>query len=313
MRVTTRLISILAASVSVIGTARAEFRVDESNGAARYRYEFPLPPARGRFQPALSLVYTSYPSAEAGFGPGWSISLPQLTMLVENNVTHYYYIDGGLRKPLLPSPRDGSGRYVVDVEERYLSFRQFVLSTWYATDGFGNQYEFDSLPTDSSGGYYLTGVTDLDGNRVYYDYQGTVNGPRLASITYNAYDPSSPGSTAPEPQRTASTMYATGVALEFDYSTALFKNLRIQNIGSQGLVTVRRYEFKYQGDLVGNTPVSDLVSIQEFGKEAGQSLGPTVFSYLDGGLIGGITTPLGAHYAIVYVNPIVFGPTTQGA
>src|SRR5256885_14372778 len=127
MRRGTQFAFAIVAFFSAIGMAHAQFRVDESTGQANYRYEFPLPAARGRFQPTLSLFYGGYsgaPGPDTGYGSGWTSSVPRIMKVGENGATHYYYNEGGSTKPLIPSPRDGSGRYVVDVEERYLSFRQ---------------------------------------------------------------------------------------------------------------------------------------------------------------------------------------------
>ncbi len=302
--------ALLVSSLGLATRAHAGLRVDESTGELHFRYDFSLPAARGRFQPSLALIFGSRGTVDAGIGEGWAIPIPLIKRVVTAGVERFYYVADGSTKPLLPTGRGGSGRYAVDVEDQYMSFWRPVLSIWKAVDGSGTEYEFDNFTGDD---FNLAVVTDLDGNKTFF------NAGRLVTlIQYNHYDSNSPGSTAQSPAPLNSTLYASTVSLEYDSTDTtkppLLKNIRIQNQGSAGLTTVRRYAFTYDTYVSSTTAgVSGriLTSITEIGKDSGIAYNPTTFQYSADGLLRGLTIPTGAHYDVTLWPSGQFGDTSN--
>ena len=89
--------ALLSAALTILLSAATQAQVlppgvsaGGNDGSFSYAYPFALPPARGRYQPSLGLVYNSNAGTSVA-GVGWSLPMS--------------YIEGGSRA----SPADGSG------------------------------------------------------------------------------------------------------------------------------------------------------------------------------------------------------------
>jgi RHS repeat-associated protein len=293
--------------------------VDENTGKLKYTYTIELPPARGRYQPRLTLEYNDKGGADVVAG-GWSLgghgSIKTETQDASGASIprrHLYVVDG-TPKLLVPAAPPRSG-YAVDVEQAYMQF-QPNEQNWEGVDAAGNTYLYAWEI-----GSRLTQVVDADGNCAVYSYsRGPVN-YGLEAIFYNAY--SVPASSEP---KSCAGPFATVVSLEYAYADTdtlrLLRNIRVQNQTASGLVTVRRYALGYAIDQrwVGPTPEQGvsysalLASVTEFGGENGPSRVTTFQSAADpaGTELFNIVEPHGARWDVDWeIDPATDGLPTD--
>jgi hypothetical protein len=67
-----QLLGILVVGWAAMSAAQPV--VKENTGDLGYVYAFNLPPARGKVQPALALLYSSESNLDRGYGYGWDLS-----------------------------------------------------------------------------------------------------------------------------------------------------------------------------------------------------------------------------------------------
>jgi hypothetical protein len=269
-------------SVSTGGAVGAPV-VNGNSGDLAYEYRFDLPKARGRYQPSLSLVYSSASARDTGFGIGWSLTATYLEWDRRSSpgVSSLWLVRGTDRKLMVPF---GSG-YRPEVED---SFFEVTAATggFTAKDAAGNAYVFDRAFGNR---YSLTKVTDLDGN-----------------VTELGYDPSIPEPTTIRYNRSIidTSLFGTVVALEFtepqlnslnnyvpakpptaanDAGGLVPNDKRLTRVRIKGASdasnsrTIRGYELKYTPPVAGDA--TGLAQITQFGLDFASALPPTSFGY----------------------------------
>src|SRR6266446_7020198 len=168
--------AFLVAAAFAIPTA-VSAQLVSNDGSLSYSYGFPLPPARGHYQPTLALTYNSNVGAIA-YGVGWSLSgnyidaSTQATPNANGTLrTRYTLVLNGASQLLVRAP-DGS--YRADVVRSYFAVTPSTASpcpsSWTAVDSLGNVYLYSSLGGAQCGRWYLTSVVDTDHNTTYFDY-----------------------------------------------------------------------------------------------------------------------------------------------
>jgi hypothetical protein len=192
------VLALIPLALAPVRGAAQGIKVDESTGLFSYRYPFELPAARGRYQPALSLLAsvpgdTIWPAFACvnfnmGFGTGWSLEIPKITHDGNGHLRLYL---GHQTKNLVASTRDKSspqeGVLVTEVETSYSKFTWPAggNNTATAMDAAGNKLTFVSADsTNPSRPFLLTRVEDPDGNVTGYTW---VDGYKLAYIDYNTF------------------------------------------------------------------------------------------------------------------------------
>lgn len=202
---------LLAAEVDAQGAPK----VNELTGSLSYSHPFALPAARGRFQPALALDYSSQRSGNVGFGHGWHLR----TAFVERrsraryqgkNLPRFEYWLSGTAPSGLLLPVSGvkfdtvraGVEYRPEVADGYFGVTYDpTANAWTGTDGTGNTYQFTCV-TPVCNRWHLTRVTDPDQNVTAFEYdaEGPIgaltSSARLRAIRYNAFNPANPTSTA---------------------------------------------------------------------------------------------------------------------
>jgi hypothetical protein len=286
-------------------------RVVESTGELTYHYSFQLPAARGRFQPELSVDYSSGSSVRTGVGRGWTMtaayieadsSAPPRSALLAGETR--YWLEFGGRRSLLVKGSDGN--YRTDLQREFVSFSLAtdLSGKWTGTDLQGTQYQFWTVgpgggSAGPSGRSFLSQVIDVDGNKVQYAYQeyftGTMSNSgqwvfspyMLGSISYNNYA---------DPATTAET-FATRVELVIDENldsrverfgdlfswsgglvTAVKIRSRSTRAGSTGYVTLLRHELGYRSLSHAGAKVLQQIQVLA-GDSGGAALPPTTFDY----------------------------------
>src|ERR1041384_6654941 len=129
--------NLIAFAVCASISAPAWAQIVSNDGSASYGYSFSLPPARGRYQPTLSLAYNSN-GRTTNYGVGWSLSenyidtSTRATLNQDGSVrTRYALVRNGGRS-LLALGSDGS--YHPDVGQDFLKL-SLSGGQWTAVDG----------------------------------------------------------------------------------------------------------------------------------------------------------------------------------
>lgn len=213
-----RIVALPLVALAFVAAAQGAPRVDENSGTLSYVYPFQLPPARGRYQPSLALVYGSAnPTLDRGFGRGWSLTQSYVERDTRFSPAARGSDGAGNRYWLV---RDGSGSFLVqtpgsgyraDVESAYfpLSFDNAVPGTWTGTDAVGSTYTFTCV-TPACNRWYLTRVVDADGNVTGFVYLSEGGSSALLTeVHYNNY------SAADGTGRQRDGTYASVVRLEY--------------------------------------------------------------------------------------------------
>ncbi len=322
--------ALRAGSLSSYG---GDVTVGGNDGSLSYTYPFGLPQSRGRFQPKLVLRYSSN-GGSSPYGVGWLLPLTFIERAMRaspNNVSagnprrRYWLILDGSGSPLVPFGQ--AGHYRFDVSRGFLDVvrngSDDSPNFWEALDGRGNRYLFKSAYGPAGGSctpsvpctrWYLTQVSDVDGNVVNYQYtsEGQSASALLTGLRYNAYDPNSPSNTG----KVGDTgSYATAVDLEYESEphpqieviagslvehSQRLANLRIKTRGSQGFVTLFTYAITFIPST--ETGRSLLSGIQLKGLQGATGPRPTRFTY-QGRLDAGVTNYAGFKDAVSIALP----------
>src|SRR5258708_32734828 len=163
-----RALLVLAAFTATAVSAQ----VVSNDGSLSDAYSFPLPAARGRYQPVLALAYRSNAGATA-YGVGWSISDNYIDATVRATPNtdgtariRYACVLNGASRLLVRGP---DLTYRIDVSQTYFA-ATYSANTWTAVDSVGNAYNYSCIGQASCNRWYLTSVSDRDSNTTYYDY-----------------------------------------------------------------------------------------------------------------------------------------------
>lgn len=171
---------------SASGAVQGGPTVNESTGDLTYRYEFALPRARGRHQPALALVHSSAANQDIGYGHGWVLSTTYIEIDTRGSPNHptLWLVSGSERKLLVSF----GAKYRPEVEDAFFEVTASQtngVTTYTATDASGSTYSFMRTV---GGRAYLTKVQDLDYNVTEYAYTTpSIEAPD--EIRYNIYPP----------------------------------------------------------------------------------------------------------------------------
>jgi Salmonella virulence plasmid 65kDa B protein len=155
-------------------------QMNGNTGELTIQYPFELPPARGKYAAALSLMYSSGNGSTGLAGLGWGVTFnyiqktlraPPLGVDASGNTVErdqYWLILGGDRKLLVAT---APNTFKPDVSHAYLSatLNAGQPPVWTLVDGFGTTFTFVQVGTDGSRWYLKTAV-DLDGNTTSFDY-----------------------------------------------------------------------------------------------------------------------------------------------
>jgi RHS repeat-associated protein len=270
--------------------------VDESRGTLSYRYSFELPAARGRYQPALALNYTSGTTYNDSIGAGWSLT----SYFIEADATaspesssdtapnRWWLVADGVRQRLL-GPRllgFGAATYRTEVQGRFVSISLF-LSRWTAVDATGTVYRFHRRSPLTPGPvalgrWYLSEVEDVDGNLTRFTYvDESAASATLTSIDYNFFDAGAQTGTSVE--LTWTPDYLGRIQRAAD-TVAYRKNtlvaVRIKGASTAGKPTLLRHELTYTHQQQADTLL--LMQVVVKAGETARSLPPTKFEYQAG-------------------------------
>ena len=177
-------------ALAILATSGSAFAQTVSNdGSLYFSYPFPLPPARGKYQPVLALTYSSSNTRATAYGVGWSLS----TTYIDASMQATYYSSGTPRTRYTLVSNGGSrllvcvagpcgtsvatyggdgtpdGTYRADVAQSYFVLAK-AANTWTAVDSVGNSFTYTCQGATPCRRWYLSTVQDPDGNTTYYDY-----------------------------------------------------------------------------------------------------------------------------------------------
>jgi len=248
-------------------TLPTKAQVVGADGSIGYSYSFPLPSARGRYQPSLSISYNSNAGMSA-VGFGWSLSdnYVEVSSRATPNLTgqprqRYFLALNGTKQLIVPASDQS---YRVDIGDSYFKLtRNTTANTWTAVDGVGNSYTYSCAPGEPfCTRWYLVQVSDVDGNNTTFAYNalelqecrdpsGADIGKRtaalLTSIAYNYKSPSTAihsvnlGYTAHPPSGPQRDVEAIGECLvTHDHLLSSVQITRAQPAG--GTVTLASYD-----------------------------------------------------------------------
>jgi RHS repeat-associated protein len=157
--------------------------VNESNGELGYEYSFTLPAARGRYQPQLSLRFSSSSRANRGAGLGWELTTSYVEL--DYHGSRWLHANGG-RELLIP--QDGATQ---DVQTfafaiQRVPFKRIAheksANRWVIQDGQNTTYTFDR---QCGRRWLLTRVVDAFGNDTVLRHGTCEEG--LTQILYNRW------------------------------------------------------------------------------------------------------------------------------
>lgn len=259
----------------VSGAGQGGPTVNESTGDLSYRYELPLPQARGRHQPALALVYSSSANQDIGYGHGWVLSTTYIEVDRRGAVSPtLWFVNGSDRKLLVTF----GGKYRPEVEDAFFEVTAIQaggVTTYTATDASGSTYSFVRTVGERA---YLTKVEDLDGNITEYAYTT----PNIEAPDEIRYNNNPPGASTPS--------FASRVQLIWQEDSALApaavaravvdrarRLVRVVALGGAASTQreIRRWEITYTAS--GPAGERSIESITE--QAGGLSLPATTFLY----------------------------------
>ncbi|MBW3002960.1 VCBS repeat-containing protein [Candidatus Woesearchaeota archaeon] len=268
---------IAPATLSTSGSVSA----DSNSGAAVYSYTIDVPPGTAGMQPSLGLFYNSHAarSHQGIVGSGWSLSESYVYRDAQdtfdyNGDDHFTLILNGQSLKLLYS----DGIWHTETESHmhiaYASDMWTVKTKDGTTYKFGNDADsrLESNLYDYSVRWYLSDVTDLHGNKIYYDYMENpynddIGVTYLKEIRYNS-----------DQTRRIELGYENRPDVFYQYIDAnqVQRARRLKEIKTfVGDNLVKKYVIKYNSPV---DTVSLLESIQEFSPD-GQKLPATTFEY----------------------------------
>ncbi len=194
--------------------------VDESRGTLNYQYSFELPAARGRYQPRLTLGYSSATTYNNSVGAGWSLTSFYIeadtatppTSGADNAPLQYWLVMDGSRSKLVKAGTTDKFRTQVQGAFVDITFTNNITRVqWSATDAAGTTYNFfrrsPSLVTFGPGGrWYLSELVDVDGNITRYTYTDETGASSLLTkVEYNLFAAGAQVGTSVELTWTADT------------------------------------------------------------------------------------------------------------
>ncbi len=286
------LSGVVLAWVATLAMAQGAPTVNEQTGDLQAGYSFSLPRARGRFQPTLSLQYSSSSKSNVGYGWGWSVNLPYVEQMTRSSPVsatvvardHLWVSLGGGKSLFVPATVDSSGRtatYRAEVEREFVEVtpRPASYVGYSARDASGNTYTF---ARQCGARFYLTEVRDLDGNVALFEFAGTAcssGATDLAAIRYNAYGSASYA-------HAVSLEYETGNGgLQVDAGVALAHPLRLAKVrvtgparaGGSSPAVIRSYQLGYS--TAPHSGADLLTSVREYGGDFALAQPPTLYDY----------------------------------
>lgn len=280
--------------------------VSGNDGSVSYAFQFPLPPTRGHFQPSLALTYNSGATKGNIVGLGWSLTanyIEQSTRALAAGGTfpseQYWLVQNGSRVMLAPAGGSPPTSFSRVVGDSYLAITfDRTASAWTATDAVGSTYKYKCLAKYACTRWYLTDVTDVDGNVVHYDYtpetqtcdwktetelgDNVDGGPQvLTAISYNnvgtAYVHTIQLTYIPNPQpETEATPGACAVVHDKNLSNVTITR---RTSGTTTYTTLGSYDLAYLASPDSGRQL--LASIQPKGRDGTAFGEPTRFAYND--------------------------------
>ena len=267
-------------------------RVVENTGDLTYHYSFQLPVARGRYQPSLSVDYSSGSTRNSAFGTGWTLDTPYVETDLSGppesgggTTGRKYWLNLGGRGFLLKLQVNGT--YLTDQLSGFGAFTR-AGGQWSAVDFQGTAFTFGIVVPDQTGAYQgralLSLVQDVDGNKVAFGYTAH----HLSTISYNNFVDGVGTATWGTQIQLTYTNGRSRVDRLGPYgnnSSSLLSTVKVQvrgGLASQLPTTLLRHELNYQQEPKAGTTL--LHSIQVMGGDTGgQSLPQTVFTYQPAG------------------------------
>jgi len=171
------VVGLLAASAA---SAQGGPVVKENTGDLSYVYPFELPPARGKVQPPLALIYSTTRKLDLGYGVGWALAPFYIDPPRSSESTTAILVRGEKRDAF---------EFISYGGTHFASNKEGLSISWveggygYAmADSEGRTWNFFTKVGER---YYLTQITDPDGNAAAFVYSGT----RLWKVYYNLLTP----------------------------------------------------------------------------------------------------------------------------
>ncbi|USN87565.1 MAG: VCBS repeat-containing protein [Candidatus Nomurabacteria bacterium] len=176
------------------------FRSDvrEGSGGFLYAYDIPVPPGVNGLTPQISLQYNSQGSSDQDIlGYGWNLSIPYIERVNKHGInklfdpayeTFYSSLSGEL-------VFDGVD-YLTKINQGDFMRYSRLSNGWVVTTKDGTEYHFgsdvvaqQSDPTDITNisRWYLSSITDTNGNMVSYSYVKDTGAIYPSTITYGPY------------------------------------------------------------------------------------------------------------------------------
>jgi len=328
-------LALACAALSPLPSEAQGIGVDAYTGLPRYRYDFELPAARGRYQPSLALLHAvpgndfapavACMSSNIGFGVGWNLDLPSvshdgaahLAPSPQEAAPHFALNLPRRAKVLRHSTRDGGG-FVADVESSYMKFSwsSSTRDTMTAVDAAGNVLTFWTYAyLNTSLPFRLVKVEDPDGNVTRFTYNGGGSG-LLARIDYNAFrdgpgDRTATGPVGESGSWGASVVLTWGTANGAGVLDSVTILVKADQGALQQAVQVRKYQMAYGS--VGSANQTPLTSITQTGALGGTEALITRFGQASNSCLGWVTTPLGARQDVTYLTSASFGDAVGSA
>jgi hypothetical protein len=179
-----------------VADVTGEHTVNEFSGNFEYSYPLPLPEGRNGLTPDVSLTYNSSDrDINSPVGYGWSLNIPKIERFTRGGIDTLYipYSEFNFTSPFA----GGNGELVADSIDSYYGYGSYAPkvvtgqfqheyladNSWRVTDGKGTVYRFGTSAAEriqnESGSrvssWYLTSVTDLNGNGITYEYKKAGN------------------------------------------------------------------------------------------------------------------------------------------
>jgi RHS repeat-associated protein len=265
MRITALAVVVLAVSAE----AQVAPTVNESTGELSITYPFRLPKARGRFQPTLTLSFSSSSSEDKGYGAGWTLSADYVERETRSSPSvSYLWLMRGTSKTILAA---FNGKYRPETEDAFFEITPLGNGTYEARDASATLYRYTRVLGARA---YLTEVADLDGNVVQFEY--APDREDATRIQYNSRisNPSSYSTTVDLLVDSSAVPAAPAVVA----SVLLQRSAHLTRVkvSNRGAVT-HGYELSYTQPGPANTV--SVASITEYGGDFARSLPATVFAY----------------------------------
>ena len=289
---------VLFAQTTTVGAIDGVFNVSDM-GVANYTIPVKVPPGIGGVQPSLSINYSSQ-GGNSLLGMGWSLAASSAITrtgrnIYDDNITRGIALSSndrfsldGMRLVLTGGTYGGAdSRYATEVE----SYRTIKANgnagagplSFSVTDQNGWTYTYggteDSRLTYNGSviSWFLSKVTDLNGNEMIYQYENLGDEPpTLSRIKYNRN-----GSQGLDFQTNIAFLYIYKPDANFAYVAGRrisqdrrLHGIIIEQFANNQFNLVQKYIFEYQDDFY-----SHLVKITQTGADEETALPPTNITY----------------------------------